>query len=320
MHSLVLDNHVCLPFNTVNDAFDRLRVHREAGFTAVSVNIGYGDMLWDEHVDFANRLREWINRNPAKYYQISSVEDLTPNTCDQRLGIFLDVEGGSLLERDPARLATLHKLGVRWMCLTYNKMNELVGGCLPGTEDHGLTKLGKQVVDEMNRLGIVVCCSHTGARSARDIIEYSKLPPIFSHSNSKSVYPHWRHIDDGLIVACADKGGVICVNGVGPFLSNNTASTDALFAHLDHMLDLVGPRHVGVGLDFVYDTEELERDIKRHPSLFSDVLMGSNGFSFVPPTALSEIQRHLLKRGLDTDEVSLVLGDNIARVALQAWR
>lgn len=322
MNSIILDNHVCLPFHRDREfVFECLNLHRQAGFTVISINIGCGDMSWDSHIGFAEKLRNWIEQRPEQYHLIQSRKELIEkeNSGDQRLGIFFDVEGGSLLNGDSSRLSTLYNLGVRWMCLTYNKSNDLVGGCLPGPADGGLTPIGREVVEEMDRLGIIVCCSHTGHRSAMELIAHTRNPAIFSHSNSAAVYPHWRNIDDTLAKMCADKGGVICLNGVGPFIGSGRSDLAGFLIHLDYLIDLVGPSHVGIGLDYVYDTQELEDCVQENPSLFGDSLQGAERFTFVPPTALPEIQAHLIQRGLNREEVHCILGGNLVRVASEVW-
>lgn len=320
MNSVTIDNHVCLPFDSDREfIFEQLAMHKEAGFSAVGVNIGYGDMSWASHIDFARRLTDWVRQRSNDFFLVQSAKDLLERTDVQRLGIFFDIEGASLLEGDPSRVVLLADLGVKWMCLTYNKSNDLAGGCMPGAVDDGLTDLGRDVVEKMNSEGIVVCASHTGRRSVEDIIQHSTKPCIFSHSNAASVYPHWRNIDRSLINMCAEKGGVICVNGVGPFVGAGDVSLAGFFSHLDYLLKLVGPSHIGLGLDYVYDTEDLEHAVLARPDLFADVLVDGQKFTFLPPTVLSQIIVHLERRGLSQYEISCICGGNLVRVFSEVW-
>ena len=172
VNSIAIDNHVCVPFDADPElVFKQLAIHKDAGFSAVGVNIGYGDMSWGSHIDCAERLTHWIKQKHEDYYLVRSARDLIANADDRRLGIFFNVEGASLLQGDSSRVSILSRLGVKWMCLTYNQSNDLAGGCMPGAVDRGLTALGREVVETMNEQGIVVCGSHTGHRSARDIIQ-----------------------------------------------------------------------------------------------------------------------------------------------------
>lgn len=320
MNSIAIDNHVCVPFDADPElVFKQLAIHKDAGFSAVGVNIGYGDMSWDSHIDCAERLTHWIKQKHEDYYLVRSARDLIANADDRRLGIFFNVEGASLLQGDSSRVSILSRLGVKWMCLTYNQSNDLAGGCMPGAVDKGLTALGCKVVEAMNEQGIVVCGSHTGQRSARDIIQHSAKPSIFSHSNAAAIYPHWRNIDNTLIKLCAEKGGVICINGVGPFIGPGDVSLNGFFSHLDHLLNLVGPHHVGLGLDYVYAVGELDRAVADKPDLFNGVLAEGQGFTFLPPAVLPQIKVYLEKSGLSQYEISCVCGGNLARVFSQVW-
>jgi len=159
-----------------------------------------------------------------------------------------------------------YDLGVRWMLFAYNKSNSLAGGCQD--EDGGLTDFGRAVLDEMERVGMVVCCSHIGHRSAMEILERARRPVIFSHSNPKALWDHPRNIRDEAIRACAKTGGVIGINGIGVFLGENDIATELLVRHVDYVADLVGPEHVGLALDYVFDQQEVIGAVKAHPELY----------------------------------------------------
>lgn len=321
MRPLLWDNHVCLPLDEDRSfLWDELERHRLAGTSVVGVNIGYGNRTWDQHLSMAERFKNWIRNNKDRYRLATSVEDLKSAAQEPQLSIFFDVEGGSLLEGDPNRVRILKELGVGWMCLTYNTSNSLVGGCLPGAIDDGLTNKGRDVLRAMTEQGIIACCSHTGHRSALDIIEFCDHPVIFSHSNCASVYGHWRNIPDALIIACAEKGGVIGLNGVGPFLGSGAANSEILLDHLDHVVQLVGPEHASIALDYVYDGEEMANAVLSDPSLFADDLKADGAFSFVPPEDIPTIASGMRKRGYSVEAIDNILGRNLLRVADSVWR
>lgn len=320
MVRIVWDNHVCLPLRSDRQhLFARLERHLEAGFNVAAVNIGFGDTPWAEHVSFVDRFKLWIAANSDRFTLVDTMKDVDAAASNGRLGIFFDVEGASCLEGRLERVKTLADLGVRWMCLTYNKTNELVGGCLSGEEDRGLSSLGRAVVREMNAQGILVCCSHTGRRSAYDVIECSDKPVIFSHSNANGVFAHWRNVDDDIMRACATRGGVVCANGVGPFLGFGEASVSRWVEHIDYIAQCIGVDHVGFGLDFVYDTEELDQLVSESPHLFGDDVRGVGKFTFVPPEALPLALDALAQRGWSQGDLSKLQGGNLMRVAERAW-
>ena len=163
-----------------------------------------------------------------------------------RLGICFNLEGTRALGDQLSMVEFFHSLGVKWMLMAYNRNNSVGGGCQD--DDSGLTPFGREVLDEMTRVGMVPCCSHTGWRTAMQVMEHAAGPVIFSHSNSHAVHAHPRNIPDELIKACAATGGVIGINGVGPFLGvGEDGPVAAMVRHIDHMVQLVGPDHVGPG-------------------------------------------------------------------------
>ena len=138
-----------------------------------------------------------------------------------------DIEGANAIGDQLSLLGLYRDLGVRWMLLAYNRNNRAGGGCQD--EDPGLTAFGRRMLHEMARVGIVACCSHTGYRTAREAIDESPTPVIFSHSNARALVDHPRNIPDDLIKACAARGGVVGVNGIGIFLGDNDASLARVF-------------------------------------------------------------------------------------------
>ena len=321
--SIRWDNHICLPFGQQRrEQFRDLERHRRAGFNIAAVNIGYAGRTWAEHIDFARDLSEWIAENEQGFLLVRDVAGIHEAIDSDRLGVFYDVEGADLLERNLDRVETLQEIGVRWMCLTYNVENALVGGCSPDSRNGRLTDFGREVIREMNRVGIIVCCSHTGQNSVRQIIEWSEKPTIFSHSNCRQVFGHWRNVDDELIKACADKGGVICVNGVGPFLSEPPYDSlvDKLLDHIAHLADVVGIEHIGIGLDYVYDQDELAEILKQQTVLFGGAENAPTAFEFIAPEQAAAIERGLRIRDFSDDDIEKIFGANLLRVCHDTWR
>src|SRR4029077_2961094 len=122
------------------------------------------------------------------------------------------------------------------------------GGC--HDQDHGLTDFGRAVVAEMNRIGMVVDCAHSGIKSGLEAMRLSTRPCIFSHANARALQDHERNITDEQIKAVAATGGVVGVNGLGLYLGNGPPRVEELVAHIDYVVKLVGAEHVGIGLDY----------------------------------------------------------------------
>jgi membrane dipeptidase len=212
----------------------------------------------------------------------------------------------------------LYALGVRWMLLAYNRNNLLGGGCQD--EDIGLTAQGRRVLDEMKKSGMVLCCTHTGARTAREAMEYIQQPTIFSHSNPLAVHTHPRNITDDLIRACAATDGVVNINGIGIFLGQNDNSTETYVRHVRHVADLVGPRHVGIGLDYVFDSKELDEYVTSSPHIFPPELGYGAGIRMIEPERIPVIADALLASGWSDSDLEGFLGSNNLRVARAVWK
>jgi|SRR5579862_1197228 len=317
--TIVWDNHACMPLRPNDDSFlPQLERHKNAGVSLVCLNVTF-----DLHppimvFEMLASLRHWILRNADKYCLVQTIQDVEQAKKQGRLGIAFDIEGGRAVEAHPGMVELLYKLGVRWMLIAYNKNNRLGGGCQD--KDPGLTGYGREIVDEMERVGMVLCCSHTGYRTAREAIEYSRNPVIFSHSNPRGVWDHDRNIPDDLMIQCAAKGGVVNINGIGVFLGENDNSTEAIVRHIEYAVTLVGPDHVGIGLDYCFDQAELDEYTRSRPDLWPPDKGYLTGMKMIEPERIPKIAEELVNRGYKDLEVQGILGHNNLRVARQIWR
>jgi len=314
--ALVWDNHGCMPLRADASFLPQLERYRNAGMSVVSLNVGFADMSWAEHVKVLSFMRQWIAQRPDIYRLVSSVEEVRRCKSEGKLGILFDIEGMCPVQDSPSRVQTCYKLGVRWMLIAYNRSNAAGGGCMD--DDQGLTPVGRAIIDEMERVGMVLCLSHTGARTAAEAIEYARNPVIFSHSNPHGDTPHPRNVSDELLRACARKGGVIGLSGVGPYLGAQGNLVPHLLRQLRYVIDLVGPEHVGLGLDYVFDRAELDEYVRLNPTLFPPGVTG--GVAMVEPEALGEIAEGLARDHLTDAQIRGVLGENWLRIATQVWR
>ena len=313
------DNHACMPLHGDAECFlPQLERYRRAGVTVVALNVHFGETPWHEAFATLALFRNWLRRHSDQYRLIDSVDDVLCAKAAGQVGVFFNLEGGVPVERHLGFVELFYRLGVRWMLIAYNKNNRLGGGCQD--KDEGLTDYGRQIIDEMARVGMILCCSHTGYRTAREALEYSKNPVIFSHSNPRAVWDHPRNIPDDLIRRCASTGGVINVNGFGIFLGPNDISTDAILKHIDYVVDLVGANHVGLGLDYVFDQQELDVYIGSRPDIFPPEYGYQRRIAMVEPERIPAIAEALLARGYSEEEVKGILGHNNLRVARQVWK
>ena len=255
---IVWDNHGCMPVGRPHDTsfLPQLERYRAAGISVVMLNIGFGEMSIEDHLRTLASLRHWLKARPADYALVGTAEDIERAKAAGQLAVAFDIEGANAIGDQLSLLELYRDLGVRWMLLAYNNNNHVGGGCQD--EDSGLTAFGREVVIEMERLGMLVCCSHTGHRTARDVLAMASRPVIFSHSNPSALKAHPRNIPDELIRACAATGGVVGINGIGTFLGDNDNRSETFARHIDYVVQLVGPEHVALGLDYVFDSAEMD--------------------------------------------------------------
>lgn len=316
VNTLVWDNHGCMPLRPVDERFlPQLARYAKSGVRVVGLNVAFDGVPWEQTFEMLASFRQWIRRHPRQYRMVETVADLKAN--DRRLGIFFDIEGGNALHGQLSLVELYRDLGVRWMLMAYNQNNLLGGGCQD--EDTGLTKFGRAVVAEMERVGMTVCCSHTGFRTTMDVMRRATKPVIFSHSNPLAVWTHKRNIRDEAIRACAQTGGVVGVNGIGMFLGANDNRSATVARHVDYVAQLVGIDHVGLGLDYVFDAQELDDYLKGNPKMFPPEEGYGTGIRMVAPEQIPEIAAELLGRGYRVPDVKKVLGGNFARVARATW-
>jgi membrane dipeptidase len=211
-------------------------------------------------------------------------------------------------------------LGVRQVHLAYNRNNAIGGGCYD--EDVPLTPYGRKVVAAINEAGMLMDCSHTGHRTSLDIMECSTAPVIFSHSNPRGLADDRRNVTDEQIRACAATGGVICVNGVGRFLGDPAASSESMVRHIDYLVELVGPEHVGLGLDCTYPTNGLDEypDGVDRAFWWPYYGQGPAGLRIAAPEQLPEITRGLVARGYPEPAIRRILGESMLEVARKVWK
>lgn len=239
-----------LPWLPIYWDMDVLARYRRAGFTFVSLTL----QDWPPTFDGTRQCIERFKKTAAAHADWltfgASLAEIDKGRHEGKLVVGCNSQETRPVGEDLSRIEALRALGVTHMLLAYNVRNLVADGCAERA-DAGLSNFGRQVVREMNRVGMIVDCSHTGRRSSLEAIELSERPVIFSHSGAHAVCPHIRNIRDEQIRACAMRGGVIGVVGVGAFLGDLAARTESLFRHIDHISTLAGPEHVGLGTDYV---------------------------------------------------------------------
>ena len=291
------------------------------GYTMVSLTIAQDRTPFAEAMASLAKERRFFLERPDRFLLVDTADDIDRAKAEGRLAVAFHFQGCNPLEGRLENVELFYDLGIRHMLLAYNMRNLAADGCHERT-DAGLSRFGMALVAEMNRVGMLVDVTHVGYRSSMDAIEASSAPVVFSHSNPRAVFEHERNIRDDQIRACAASGGVVGINGLDLFLGG-PPTVDLFLRHLRYCLDLVGPEHVGLGLDFVYDPETLTNVLirgtaQRYPT--------GSGYDrarvpqFFQPEQVPAVTDALSQAGYGDDDVRRVLGGNWMRVARQVWR
>ena len=337
-HSVLEPDHPYIFIDACMQAWpdaDFARAHRH-GVTAYAVT------AWRPRVGFADAIEEgmfWhlVARTHHNLVVAEVAEDIRHAKRDGRAALIIAAQGGDWIGHKLHRVEAMQRLGLRIMLLAYNATNLLADGMLDRTA-HGLTRFGERVVDECNRVGIVLDGTHTGKRSTLEMIDRSARPCVFSHSNPSAVAPNARNIDDEQIAACAARGGVIGLAPWGPLVyrpgMNRRPTVDDFIDHVDHVVQLTGGTdHVGIGTDASLGTyPDHWHDPWGEPdygnpfqeygtAVTADVRSPARqveGFSDYAEV-VNFIDR-MLARGYSEGDVGKVLGENMLRVFEQVWK
>jgi membrane dipeptidase len=265
-----------------------------------------------------------------------SVEDIKKAKDTGKIAIILGTQWADFLKgvEDLKLLSVLYRLGLRILQIAYSERN-LIGDGWNERGNCGLSNYGIKVVDEMNKLGILIDLAHVGDATTMDTIEFSNQPVIFSHSTCRSISHHPRGKSDEAIKAMAEKGGVIGIVAKNHYLTYQTGKNyirydiNKYLDHIDYVVNIVGIDHVGIGLDIYYPIirtkEEFEDLVKRKNSPFNpyNVEMNYQKLQVEGLDCIEDypnITRGLVIRGYSDQEIIKILGGNFLRVYENVWK
>lgn len=198
-------------------------------------------------LDYMYRAKE---RYKDKIALCLSARDVEEAVAGGRAAAILSIEGGEALNGELSVLRMLYALGVRSMLLTWNHRNLLADGAAE-KYGAGLSGFGREVVAEMNRLGMIVDVSHLCEAGFHDVLELTASPVIASHSNAKAVCGHGRNLSDAQLMDIKKNGGVVGINFYTHFLNNTgKAAIDDVIKHIEHICSVAGENHIGIGTDY----------------------------------------------------------------------
>ena len=235
-------------------------------------------------------------RLPEQFTLVRRAEDLVRAKATGKIAGIAGLEGAEALDASIGALRQFYRLGVRNLGLAWNYRNAACDGVAESRTNGGLTEFGVKVVEECNRLGILLDVSHLSPAGVTDVLAVSQQPIIASHSNVFALCDHPRNLTNAQMEAIAAGGGVIGVTFVNAFLNreNPEATTvDDVVAHIEYMPGVVGPDHVSIGSDF---------DGCTTPADLGDA------------TAYPLITQKLVERGHEPKVIRKILGENLLRV------
>ena len=235
-----------------------------------------------------------MRRCPDDLQTIYSASDLNNTFKSSKIAALLSVEGGEALEGELAVLRMLFRLGIRSLGLTWNQKNQLATGIGEDNPEAGLTTFGKQVIREMNSLGMLIDLAHINLQGFFDALKMSSVPVVVSHANARAICDHPRNLTDDQLRALRDIDGVVGMSCCPDFVDPGHATTDKLLDHFVHVANVAGVDHLGFGADFDGIQEVI-------PGL-EDV------------TGLPRLAEGLSKRGFSRKEIDSITHLNFIRV------
>ncbi len=174
-------------------------------------------------MEMISRIYDQVGANPDVASLAMSPEDALVNVSKGLISILIGMENGAPIQKSLSLLRTFFRLGVRYMTLTHNGDNEIADSAAQGKRWHGLSPFGRAVIAEMNRLGMIIDIAHASDETFYDVLEYSRVPIVSTHSCCRALAHHRRNMSDEMLRALADKGGVIQINFYPVFLSDTFA-------------------------------------------------------------------------------------------------
>jgi membrane dipeptidase len=348
--AIVIDTHNDMPSKMIDDGYNP-DVRHTRGFESTQgetdfprlVESGITGVFFSAYID----PEKWTFRTPDQSWKMVQVyfdsihafarrhdrltfattaAEIRAAKANGKVAVLIGVEGGHAIENSIENLREMARRGVRYMTLTWNNGNEWAGAAagLNGTRSGGLTERGREIIREMNRLGILVDISHVSDSTFYDAIAASSYPVIASHSSARALNGHRRNMNDAMLRAMRRNGGVVNVNFYSAFIdpdflrkadsiekvlqgpAANAAiqalprpSLTVLLDHFEHIIRVAGIDHVGIGSDF-------------------DGVGGLLPQGMDDVTKLPLIAQGLLDRGYSEADVKKVLGGNMLRVMEQA--
>lgn len=271
-------------------------------------------------VDGLMEYDRYLAAHPDLFIKATSVADVDAARRAGKMAVFYLYQNATQFDDDLARVDMFHSLGLTSCQITYNERNLAGVGCRAQGDDGGLTEFGREMIDRMNGIGMLVDLSHANEHTMTDTIEHSRMPVIISHTGCDAVHPHERNTSDAVLRALAERGGVVGVCQLRPFLTlKKQDNLHTYFDHIDHAVQVCGVESVCIGSDrdhrVIEMTPEYEAELRREEGsqvtsselpYFIDELNG--------PRRMEVVWDGLVERGYSEPDVERIMGRNLYRL------
>jgi len=245
--------------------------------------------------------------------------DIDISIASGRIAVILALEGCHQFSTDPGLVRTFYQLGVRMISFTHFGRTALADGSAEDGTGGKLTRVGVAVFKEMERLGILMDLSHLGSSGIDHVLALATQPVIASHSNARAVFDIHRNLSDRHLRAIAETGGVVGVNLLPGIVDSANPTLDAVLHQVDHLVEIAGPDHVGIGTDFIVDYYR-----ERYPDSARLLVEGIDARAEIPGLVrASDLPRFtdaLVRHGYPDASIRKILGENFLRVFRQVMK
>ena len=271
-------------------------------------------------VDSLLEYDRYLGAHPDLFVKATSVTDVERARQEGKMAVFYLYQNSVQFGEDLDRVDMFYRLGVRSSQITYNERNRAGVGCRAEGDSGGLTEFGRELVDRMNAVGMLVDLSHANQPTMLDTIQHSRDPVVISHTACNDLYPHIRNTSDEVLRALADRGGMVGICQLRPFLTHKkTDNLHTFFDHIDHAVNVAGLEQVCIGSDrdhrviemtpeYIAELRQEEGSQVENSELpyFIDELNG--------PSRMTVVWDGLAQRGYGESEIERIMGANLFRL------
>ena len=294
-------------------------INREAGLDAVHVTVVYHE----DYKEFIKKIEEWnilFKENEDLIFLGKNFKDIEKAKTKNKTAIFFGFQNCSPIEDDISLVEKIYEHGCRFMQLTYNNQSLLATGCYEKT-DSGVTNFGREVIKEMNRLGLVIDMSHSAEKSTYDAIEISQKPIAITHANPIFWHKAVRNKSDELLKKLSESGGMLGLSLYAHHLKDKSNCTIESFCEMTaRTAEIMGVKNLGIGSDLCLNQPDSVVEWMRNGTWtktknYGEGTKEKSGFPkqpdwFIDARGFKNIQEGLLKIGFNKEEVSGILGNN----------